>query len=338
MDYRRVKVGVKPSIFRIMLADFTDGFFNKNTTIEDEPPTPRRELVTLLTSPRSTMQSIKDAILGQNSRDLSWNEIGFLMHFWHEAYTKNSLSNDVVNKDYVHEFLDIIQELLVENDRIGLEFDGAYHAREKLSIDEGESWESGIRRAKQRLGKEPSSSQAEYVVRPLKTLSTHLAHMPDDVLKAVFTTDRLTRLLPVAIVGSGCKADIPKCDDMPVKLPGDTGINVIFLGDPTKMAFEGTRHVCPVSEQSAISLFKATMDGSIEALLGGESGYTHQLLRWGLAICKHKDDEVIIHFETDYRLFLSISETRALVHELKTLGESTLKQFFHNYRFARGDI
>lgn len=338
MDYRHIEDQLDLPKIRASVTRSMERLFQKKTAIEDEPPTPRRELVTLLTSPRSTMQGIKDAILGQTPRDLTWNEIGFLMHFWHEAYTKNSLSDDAINKDYAHEFLDIIQELIVESDRIGLEFDGAYHAREQLSIDDGESWKNGIRRAKQRLGKEPSSSQVEYVVRPLKTLSTHIAHMPDDVLKTVFATDRLTKLLPVAIIGSGCKADIPHCEGMPVKLPGDTGINVIFLGDPTKMAFEGRHHVCPVFEQSAISLFKAAMDGSIEALLDGDSGYTHQLHRWGLGICKHKDDEVIIHFETDYRLFLNISETRAMVHEMKTLGESTLKQFFHDYRFARGDI
>lgn len=245
---------------------------------------------------------------------------------------------DVVNKDYVNEFLDIIQELLVESDRIGLVFDGAYHAREKLSIDDGESWENGILRAKQRMGNQPSSSQAEYVVRPLKTLSTHLAHMPEDALKAVFTMNRLTKLFPVAIEGSGCKADIPRCEGMPVNLPGETGIKVIFLGDPTKMAFEGARHVCPVPEQSAISFFKAVMDGSVDALLDSESGYTHQMHRRGLTLCKHKDDEVIIHFETDYRLFLSVPEARAMVNEMKALGESTLKQFFHDYRFARGDI
>lgn len=77
MNYRHTEGQLDMSKIRSSVTRSMARLFHKNAVIADDPRTPRNELSELLTSPRSTIQSIKAAIIGQDPRTLSWNEIGF---------------------------------------------------------------------------------------------------------------------------------------------------------------------------------------------------------------------------------------------------------------------
>jgi hypothetical protein len=257
-----------------------------------------------------------------------------MMCFWHTAYMHG---DGFANPNYVDALLDITAGLITEAQATDISLDHHY-LRSKLDLEGTETYQDGIARIKKKFRSNPSVAYAEWLTRPLESMSGDIHQYDRSALPRIFDS-HMEIALPVAVLGAKMPldGDIVSRDLQPLLPPsenfavGDMMFNV--HGFSLTLVVDEGHHCYAFSAESVLSLATAIECNSFAQITDGDEQTdtaAHFFERKTLHVSRVKDD-VVVHEHSGYRLCLKASEFRVL-------RGSNWGWLIKRHRTLRGDI